>query len=218
MVLLRKGVTLYFPGPYASALLPDVVAATREALLDLGIDFVMREGIVTSGYHAWFAGYEAEFALLKERNESWLRDERVTRIITNDPHEALTFRERYGIPATLVVELFAEHDGRLRPGRGKRVVYHHPCVLNRLGVDEKRVVRLLRRLGMKVEERPTRCCGSVGDDYARNNPGAAGLVAKRRAEELGETLIVTCCPYCNALLARQGRRVVDVAELVVEGA
>lgn len=210
MALFTRGKTLYFPGPMAEKL-PHVVQATRALLIDLGVDFIMKEGMVTSGYHAWFAGYADAFSNLKKSNEAFLRKHRISAIITNDPHEAFTFREAYGLRTQHLVEVIVENITKIKKKRTVRVSYHHPCFLDRLDVRERSVERILRRAGFRVDAAPSRCCGSVGDDYARNNKEVASRIAKRCAAELGNT-VVTCCPYCNITLSAQGKKVIDISE------
>ncbi len=210
--------TLYLPGMLAAAQLPNVVAATKDALRDMGVAFVMLDGFETSGYHAWFAGYEELFITIKKRNEALLKQHHIRRVITNDPHEAFTLRERYGIDARHVLEVFDEHSGKIAKKEATKARYHHPCFLDRLGVPEKTAIRVLRRAGFHIEGgAPPGCCGSVGDDFARNDPPAAERVAAARAKRLGDGTIVTSCPYCYVAFKREKRKVMDIAEALGEG-
>ncbi len=212
----RRGKTLYTPGPLAAARLPDVVNATRAVLRDMGIEVVELD--LKSGFEAWYAGYEHEFQGLLRENKRVLAQHGITHIITNDPHEALTFRERYGIDARHVIEVCKEHISKIMKGDERRASYHHPCFLDKLGVGPNTAKSVLRRAGVHVpNENPSRgCCGSVGHDFERNNKEEADAIAKERSKALSERLVVTCCPHCLLLLRRYRKKVVDVVEILAE--
>ena len=215
----RKGGdgTLYHPGCLAAAKLPHVVKATKEVLRDMGVPFLMIPEFECCGHHAWYAGYEQDFQAIMARNKALLRERGITRIITNDPHCCLTFRERYGVEAKHVLEVFDEHLDKVRKGDEAAAAYHHACFLDKLGIDDKVAVRVLHRANVHVpKENPSRgCCGSVGDDFARNNREAAAKIAERRAKEFREPLLVVACPYCH-LSFQKHRKVRDVAEMLAE--
>ncbi len=206
---------LYTPGPLAAARLPGVGAAARELLRDLGVEVVELE--LWSGYEAWFAGRESDFADLLARNRERLKREGVGLIVTSDPHEAYTFRERYGLEARHIVELLAEHVAKLRKGEERRAAYHHPCFLDRLGVSPTTVRNVLRRAGIHVPagNRDRGCCGSVGHDFERNNKEEARAIAAARRQRLGDR-IITCCPHCQLILAGKGVKVEDVCQALLE--
>ncbi len=209
--------TLYFPGCLAAAKLPQVVEATKSALNDMGVPFVTLP-LECCGYAAWYAGYEEEFEQIMGRNKRKLAEAGVTRIITNCPHCALTFKERYGVETQHTLEVFDTQLEKIKMKEGRAASYHHPCFLDRLGVDEKVAVRVLRRAGVHVAagNKAQGCCGSVGDDFARNNPDEAAAICQRRAGELKEKLLVTACPYCHVMFKQQRRDVHDVSELIGE--
>lgn len=210
------GKTLYFPGCLAQAKLPRVVEAQRAVLHDMGVEHITLN-IECCGYLAWYAGYEEEFALIAARNNRAIKENNITKIITGCPHCALTFKERYGIETRHLLEVYAENMEKIKHHRGHAASYHHPCFLDKLGVDAKVATRVLRRTGVHVapENKANGCCGSVGDDFARNNPDEARLIAQRRAGEL-TTPIVTSCPYCIMMFRQQRKDVKDVAELLNE--
>jgi glutamate synthase (NADPH) small chain len=212
-----RSVTLYFPGCLASAKLPQVVEATKSALRDMGVGFVTLP-LECCGYPAWYAGYEEEFEVIMARNKRKLADAGVARVITNCPHCALTFKERYGVETQHILELFDSNLEKIRMKEGRAASYHHPCFLDRLGVDEKVAVRVLRRAGVHVaaDNKAMGCCGSVGDDFARNSPEEAAVICQRRASELQGKLLVTACPYCHVMFSRRHKDVHDVSELLGE--
>lgn len=213
----KEGVTLYFPGCLAAAKLPLVVEATKSMLTDMGVEFVTLP-MECCGYAVWYAGHEEELELIMARNKRRLAEAGVTHIITNCPHCARTFKERYGVETQHILEVFDNHLEKIKLKEGRSANYHHPCFLDTLGVDEKVGVRVLRRAGIHVSagNKAKGCCGSVGDDFARNNPEEAIVICQRRASELQEKLLVTACPYCQVMFMRQRKDVHDVSELLGE--
>jgi Fe-S oxidoreductase len=207
--------TLYFPGCSANK---EVVAATKALLADHGVEFIMIERLACCGHEAWLAGYEQDFIALRQRNTTLLREQNVHSVITNDPHCALTFKERYNLDAQHIVEVLNIHIDKLVRHDGASVNYHHPCFLDRLGIDERAPARLLRRAGIHVtnENKPRGCCGSVGADFARNNPAKAAFIAKTRAKDFKEKLLVTCCPYCRNAFRIAGLNCKDITEVLSE--
>lgn len=216
--VFARGKTLYFPGLVASSKLRHVVAATKSVLADMGVSYVMLDEFRTAGYHAYVAGYAELFRELKDQNLSLLDREGITRIVTNDPHEAWILKEEYGVETLLTVELFSQLLEKVRKGGDVKANYHHPCFLSKLGVAPRIPLRVLRRAGVHVgaENVAEGCCGSVGDDFARNNKEAAARIAKRRLADFQEKLLVTCCPYCLLAFKGQRRQAKDVAELLSE--
>lgn len=217
MKLFSRGKTLYHPGPLAKAKLPRVVAATRHVLKDFGIDFITLD-LLGSGFEAWYAGEEEIFQQIMRENLALLKKERVTLIITNDPHEAWTFKERYGLNAIHTTQLLKEHLEKIKKQTALRASYHHPCFLTKLGVRESSVLAILRRAGVHVPStnKGTGCCGSVGHDFSRANPELAARIAARRSKELPEKLLITCCPHAHVTFKQERRRVKDVVELLTE--
>lgn len=206
---------LYFPGCLTKAKLPQIAEATRDAFRDLGIPFVTLPEMGCCGYPALYAGYRDEFERIAAENRSILEREGITQVVSNCPHCVLAFREA-GVAARHTLELFDEHLNKVAKRHSLRANYHHPCFLEKLDVPAKVGVRVLRRAGVHVpNENPARgCCGSVGDDFARNNPENAAKIAAQRAKQFTEPLLVTSCPYCHLMFKKLKPR--DVAELLGE--
>jgi Fe-S oxidoreductase len=208
------GKTLYHPGCLAAAKLPHVVKATKDVLRDMHVQFVVIDGLIDCGHHAWYAGYEADFEKIMQKNKELLKKHGITQVITNDPHCCHCFTERYGIETKHTLQVFDEHLDKIKKKDTLQVSYHHPCYLDKLGIDEKMAVRVLRRANVHVapDNKPRGCCGSVGDDFGRNNKEVARRIADRRREQLRERVLVTACPYCITMF----KNARDVAELLTE--
>ncbi|MBR9692960.1 (Fe-S)-binding protein [Candidatus Woesearchaeota archaeon] len=215
MGIFSKGKVLYHPGPLTTAKLPQVVQATKAVLKDFGIEFVTLD-LLGAGFELWYGGFEKDFRDLEAKNRSLLEKHGIGLIITNDPHEAWTFKERYGIEAKHITQVYREHIEKIRKGDDIRASYHHPCFLDKLEVTMANVQGVLRRAGVHATNKGVSCCGSVGHDNERNDPEGAAAIAKARLAELPEKLVVTCCPHCHLLFKKQRRPVKDVAELLVD--
>lgn len=209
MAFFNKGVTLYHPGSRTSK---EVVDATKEVLRDMGVEFIMLDGL-ESGFGAWYAGYEEVFLELKEKNLLLFKKKKIKNIITNDPHEAFTFKERYEIDAKHTLEVFNQHLETINRGEGKKATYHHACFLDKLGVKDQIPLRILSRANIHAKVLHG-CCGSVGGDFSRNNPLLATKIAKQRVVE-SDGLLITGCPHCYAAF-KPFKNVKDVAELLRE--
>lgn len=195
-----------------------MMSATKELLRSCGQSFIEDEAFLTAGFSLWYAGYHTEFDELYRRNMRLIEEKNISMIVTNDPHEAYILREKYGVKVLHIVEFLSENLENIKKLPSIKVEYHHPCFLTKIGVEPKVSIRVLRRAGILLSQKQPapRCCGSVGGDFARNNPATAEKVAKKRAGEFTEKIVVTCCPYCYAMLKQQKVKVKDITELLSE--
>ena len=140
------------------------------------------------------------------------------KIITGCPHCALTFAKEYGVATEHLLETVGQHLEKVKKADSRTVDYHHPCTLCALNLEQKDAVRVLRRANVHVanETEEQKCCGSVGDDFARNAPEAASVIAASRVKAFKTGVVVTSCPYCNVHLSRHHAKVRDVAEMLNE--
>ncbi len=210
MVLARPA-TLYSPGCLAATRLPELGAATKELLEELGLSFITLPGEKFCAHLAWIAGYEEEAATLMREAKRLLKERRVTRVVTNDPLCLLALRH-WGVSAEHVITACDERRERLVSRGGSRAVtYAHSAFLDRIGVSAELVTRLLRRAGFRVRER--RRVQPVDDLFRMNEPRLATSLERRERKELagGEELLVTACPHAQLLLGAR-----DVSQLFVE--
>jgi Fe-S oxidoreductase len=185
------------------------------------------------------AGNELLYMQLSEKLVENLRQKKVRKIVTCDPHCARMLDVDYRQipefqPLAIEVlhhsELLARLALPLRPS-AQTVTYHDPCYLARgRGImGEPRA--LLRAAGVSVTEMPhhgkrTFCCGAGGAQLfiAEDTPGHAERVNHRRFAEVlatGATTVAVACPYCPIMLkdaAAHARRddvqVLDIAEIL----
>ena len=149
-------------------------------------------------------------------------------VVTPCPACAYALRGLYseqGIQITAKVQHTAEFLLPLYEKRGpgsykRRLAYHDPCYLGRyLGVyDEPR--RALGRAGADVAEfqwnRDRAYCCGAGGALPLTSPDTAHAIADKRRDEFKKTgaeALVTACPSCEAMLARDGSGV-EVLDLI----
>jgi Fe-S oxidoreductase/nitrate reductase gamma subunit len=139
----------------------------------------------------------------------------------------------------LLTRLFAEGKIKMKGGNGKTAVYHDSCFLARYNDLYAEPRNLLRAAGFNVleperRELKTFCCGAGGGRVwlEEHIDEAKGItrINNNRSDELvavGAQNIVTACPFCGMMFdeackrpvlekAMEGKRLVDLAELVAE--
>jgi Fe-S oxidoreductase len=205
-----------------------------------GQDVVARE--TCCGEPARRAGNEYLYLELSQQVIESLRDKKVRRVVTCDPHCTrmldVDYRqnrafEELGVEVRHHAEFLAEVLPRLklRP-ESKTITYHDPCYLARGRGITAEPREVLRQIGGQLVEmehhgKRTFCCGAGGGqlfiaDDKVELPG--GRVNHRRFAEVeasGASTVAVACPYCPIMLkdaaqhaGREDMEVLDLAELV----
>jgi Fe-S oxidoreductase len=220
----------------------DVVRAMARILDASGVSWGVLARETCCGEPARRAGNEYLYMELSRQVIDSLRDNKVRRLLTCDPHCARMLDADYrqnaafeglGIQVRHHTEFLGDVLPRLklRP-ESRKITYHDPCYLARgRGVTEQ-PRDVLRQIGgelveMKHHGKRTFCCGAGGaqlfiaDDKVEF---AGGRVNHRRfaeAEASGASTLAVACPYCPIMLKdaaqhakREDIQVLDVAELV----
>jgi Fe-S oxidoreductase len=220
----------------------DVVRAMSRILDAAGISWGVLARETCCGEPARRAGNEYLSMELSQQVIESLRDKKVRRLLTCDPHCTRMFDADYcqnrafeelGIQVRHHAEFLSEMlpKLRLRP-ESKRIAYHDPCYLARGRGITAEPREVLRRIGAELVEmqhhgKRTFCCGAGGaqlfiaDDKVEL-PG--GRVNHRRFAEVeasGASTVAVACPYCPIMLKdaaqhakREDIQVLDLAELV----
>jgi Fe-S oxidoreductase len=139
----------------------------------------------------------------------------------------------------LLADLLKQGKIKMQGGNGKTAVYHDSCFLSRYNDVMAEPRGLLAAAGFKVQE-PERkelqtfCCGAGGGRVwlEEHIDEAKGIfrINNTRVDEIvavGAQNIVTACPFCGMMFdeackrpqlesAMEGKRLVDLAELVYE--
>ncbi|QYJ22639.1 (Fe-S)-binding protein [Achromobacter sp. ES-001] len=202
-----------------------------------GVDFaVLGDRETDTGDIARRLGDEATFQVLATRLIQTLAGLSFTRIVTADPHILHSLRNEY--PAlgglyqvqhhtSLLAELADAGRLRFKPADDARILtYHDPCYLGRYNGETEAPRKLLRRLGLRINEMErhglnARCCGAGGGAALTDIPGERRIpdIRIQDARDTGASLVAVACPNCTAMLEGVvGPRpdVRDIAELVAD--
>jgi Fe-S oxidoreductase len=238
---------LWFMGEYA-CYHPALQATTRalaRVLRAAEVDYgILYEAERNTGNDARRAGEEGLFELLREKNTATLQKAKFNNIFSTDPHVYNTLKNEYPElnhgrhPVHHYSELLADLLERRRLKVEKklayRVTYHDPCYLGRYNGVYEAPRKVLKALGVELEEMPrsrrdSSCCGGgggriwmeeIGEAHARPSESRV----KEAAALAGVEILVVACPkdyvmFADALKTTglDGRlRVMDLTDLVAE--
>ncbi len=183
-------------------------------------------------------GDEATFQALAKRNIATFASLQFKRILTADPHVLHSLKNEY--PAlggqyevvhhtTFLSELVA--NGQLKLGKSdetRKLTYHDPCYLARYNNETDAPRKLLRSIGLSVNEMERhglrgRCCGGGGGAPLTDIAGKQRIPDIRIADarSIGAELVAVACPQCTSMLEGvtdgkdwQRPEVLDIAELL----
>jgi len=227
----KKGAkVLYFAGCTSQANHPSSIDAARKLLNKAGVSFQMIDEDCC-GYPAEVWGDQELARQLAAENRRKIVDSGASILVTNCPECWLTFTDRYPVweqdlplevidGPTYFLRLLRE--GQLEPKKSEleKISYHDPCIWARAAkkTDEPREILSLIP-GINVQEplsygEQTRCCGG-GSMFQLSFPETAAAIAERRLKEFPEdAIIVTACPFCREGLLQEGRRVLELVEIL----
>lgn|GEM_PF-1973696 len=216
----------YFLDCLSDAFMPGIFYATTRLLNRLGYRAVIHPANTCCGASALNTGDERAFAAMAKnfaRQFVDFRDERgrpVDTLLFTNPTCYKTVAERYAemlssdelarLPQPALDVVFFEDALAQVPDDALlasdelcplKLAWHNPCNLGyALGVKGKRVLAMLRRLGLDITEycEVEGCCGYGGMFYLRYPQDAAELSAKklRRWRDEGIDLALTCSAGC----------------------
>lgn len=206
---------LFYAGCLANTRQREFTANYKQILSDLGVNFIMLPALKCCGCQIRAAGYEDDFASLRDANLKLLAEHHITKIITPDPHCAYTFEHHYGLEAEHIISTLYQHRRKLATHQHKKVHFHEPCVLrNKLGVSRE-AKRVINASGFSLASVDQHCCGSCGGDFERNFPKLADAMSDQCLAAAEHDTIITACPYCYERL-RRNANVLDLSELFKE--
>ena len=211
------------------------ISLLKQAGLDVGI-LGMQEGC--SGDPARRAGNEYLFQMLAETNIKTFQELGVKRIIASCPHCFHTLGKEYGDYGGDELEVFhhseilaLQEEGKLpdmqkNGENGRKVTYHDPCYLGRIGGVTEAPRNVIGGVDVEPERhgKDSFCCGAGGAMmWMEEDPDKRVNVI--RAAELAETgcdTVAVGCPFCS-IMVNDGlnavgaeMEVMDVAELLWE--
>ena len=210
----------------------EILLALTRVLKHLGITFGVLRKEKCTGDPVRRLGNDYLFSQLAEPNIQYMRESKVSKLVSICPHCVRTIGEDWKeLGASFQIEhhseLLARHKHRLpENGAREKVVYHDPCYLGRYRnvYDEPRDV--IARAAQVVEPPRTRghsfCCGAGGGMmFLGEEKGKRINVA--RAEELaatGATAVGVACPFCQSMfrdalaqISPNPPRLLDIAQI-----
>ncbi len=204
----------------------NIVASIAKLLSKAGVNYYYKPSIdYYTGILLYDLGDEDGFQEYARRLAKILRENRVEKIITIDPHTTYAFSKLYPeyagfeVEVKTYIEALLESNVELKCRFSEKVTVHDPCLYGRYLRVGGRSRELLSRAKAEVIEvennlELTRCCGGPLESLY---PSYAKEIAKRRVDELrrtGASRIIAMCPICLANLARGGAEPIDLAEFI----
>ncbi|MBU1198442.1 MAG: (Fe-S)-binding protein [Nanoarchaeota archaeon] len=213
---------LYYPGCMTQYALKEVFEDYKAILVDLGIDFVTINDLVCCGSPLLNAGYEKDFNEIKEKNLGILKQNKITKIITNCPHCYDIFKHKYGLNVEHTLQTLAANKRKISVENTEEVAYHDPCILARKNNIFQEPREVLKHTGFHLEEPLkskdcTFCCGA-GGGVKQNSSKIADKIAKERLSQLKSNKIIVSCPYCYAHLKENAtkKKIIEISKTLVE--
>ncbi|UCH88308.1 MAG: 4Fe-4S dicluster domain-containing protein [Thermoplasmata archaeon] len=171
------------------------------------------------GSYLFRTGYIQEYEALRDKLVNQLRENNITEIVTSCAGCYSTLK--HGLAEVMddsvkvmhaiekIEEMISEGVIKVR-STGKKITYHDPCHLGRLGEVFEPPREVIKHLGTLVEMEKNRfesqCCGAGGGVKA-GFPALAEDMAKNRIEQAkstGADILVTVCPFCELHLGSVG--------------
>jgi len=217
-----------------------IAESTVTILNHMDEDWTLLKDEWCCGHPLAVSGATQGFKEIAEHNIKAIDSTGAKRVVTACPGCALAFTEEYpelaGIEPrfevlhlTELLNQYVERQGMEIPMLDKRVTYHDPCELGRLGgvLDEPR--KVLRHSARELvqprcEGLNGRCCGSGGLLKGVNLPVSEAIADDRLTALLqtGAEICVSACPSCIQTLKdaaerrEKGPKVMDISELVAQ--
>jgi len=217
-----KGNVLYYPGCLTKFFLKDKVQNYEKILQKLRVEFVRIKDIeVCCGLSALQAGYPEDFENLMLQNKEMIKNQKITKVITNCPSCMWTFNNKYNIKAEHITQTLFRNLDKIEKRFDERITYHDPCDLGRKSEVIKEPRKVLEALGFDVVEMKNNkcaslCCGGRGG-LRMNSPKIAEKIAKMRLEEVKTQKLITTCPMCYRQFKdnAKGIEILEFSEVLV---
>jgi Fe-S oxidoreductase len=161
-----------------------------------------------------------------------LKNYKIRKILTCDPHAYNTFKNEYPDlggdfevvhHTRFLMDLIEKRNVKLNGGKfGEHTItYHDPCYLGRANNEYEPSRRILEKLNSKKVEMPRNrsyalCCGAGGGQmFKEAEKGNIEVFLERTEEALGTgaDVVATACPYCMVMIT-DGLKYKNVQETV----
>ncbi|MEM0287592.1 MAG: (Fe-S)-binding protein [Nitrososphaerota archaeon] len=191
-----------------------------------GINFgYLGDEEIYSGVILYDLGLDDEFGEIARQLAKKLKEKRVAKLITMDPHSTFILRSIYpkyveGFDVEIVhyMELLKADKHKRDKDTSKIFSIHDPCLLARNLDLSQRYRDFAESLGLKIAEplmskRHTYCCGGPIENIA---PRVSNSIAKNRCTQLAKlgSNALVACPICLSNLGRACKDRMNVYDLL----
>lgn len=224
--VVKKDNVLYYPGCMTKYYHPKIFSNYKSLFSDSGVNFRLIDELVCCGSPLLSAGYEDDFEDVKKKNLAILKQNGITKIITNCPHCYLVFKNRYGFKTEHVSQTLMLHMHKIKSGSREEISYQDPCLLVRgdaVAADESRAI--LKKANLSIIEstlskEKTFCCGA-GGGLKQVSPSLAAKIGTLRLSQFRTSKVAVSCPYCYAHLkecaAGSSKDIIELSEIIFDG-
>ncbi|MDW7729781.1 MAG: (Fe-S)-binding protein [Bacillota bacterium] len=226
----KEAEVVYYAGCTTLANNPGVLDAAQQLLKKAGVSYTLISEDCC-GYPAETWGDLELAGQLAAENCRKIAESGAKVLVTGCPECWQTFSERYPywgheLPVKIIdgstyfLNLIKE--GQLKPEfiELKKISYHDPCIWARTAEKISEPRELIHKIpGITIEEpvyngKETHCCGG-GRMFQLSFPVTAAAVAARRLNDFSPVAtIATACPFCREGLLQEGRKVLDLVEIL----
>jgi hypothetical protein len=201
--------------------LRNIAMLLKEAEIDFGCLF---DRELYTGALIFDQGIDHVFEMHAQRVYRLLKENKVRRVITVDPHTTNMLRtiypkfiKSYDLEVKSYLEVLCEQDMDAINPLDTDLVIHDSCVYARHEGVTKEPRLLLKKAGARLHEpelseRLTHCCGGPIESLF---PGKAHEIAQKRLSQLAEcgNKITTMCPICLINLKEAAKNDVTVTDI-----
>ena len=204
---------LYFPGCLANSVLPGLVENYRTLFEKFKIDYVMLPDEACCGALAKNNGYDADFAVLHDKNAVSFSHRKVRFIVTNGGSCMKTFALDYGIKVQHVSQVLSKYVNKM-PVKYEEDISIYDSPLLPVFEDPRKI---LEGLGFDVIElkrnrEHSLVCGAEGG-MIQNVPQIADKLSRHVFDLCKTKKLVVCEPLAYYHLKRNAPKHIQVLEL-----
>lgn len=181
------------------------LVSTLKIFERFNVDYlVLGEEEYCCGHPYTLIGKNEEAQRLRKQNSSIFRKGKFKKIITNCPGCLASIAKYHNIDSSVKVLHLTEFLNDLIKSEdiviplSDEVDFHFPCELYLVNGVTDAPIRLLKKVGLEVNQLDLSCCGG-GGVLRVNDPDLSSDVLKNKLEEQkidGKKGLITCCPAC----------------------
>jgi len=198
----------------------DVLRGLFKSLEKAGTDYlVMGAEEFCCGHPLHLMGDDDGAQNLREHNKKIIEAAEAKQVITCCPGCLIQLSHYHNLEETEFLHHTQFFDRRFETlpkyKQAEPFAYHDPCELHRILEIKTEPRSLLNKMDVDFKEMDLSCCGG-GGLLRMTDPNLSDKIIQLKAskEQLGDTLVLTCCPSCREQLMGSNYRTLDIVELV----